>query len=84
MRAFAEVTKDLGLAMDDAIGKKNNVDKVTVQSDEMIRKAGEMKTKANNEFAEAQDKVFSLRKEYNELMDSIAPMSAQGHVRQSK
>lgn len=83
MRTFKEVTDDLGAAMDDAIGKKKNVEKVTAQADEMAKKAGEMKANANREFSDAQNKVVELRREYDVLMNSIVPMNQQSNVRQS-
>lgn len=82
-RSFEDITKELGSAMNRVVDRKANLDKVTAESDEMIKEANKRRSEAANELFETQKKAMELRAEYDSLMTELLP--AQGsHVRQSK
>lgn len=82
MRAFEDISKDLNNAMMDVISKKKDFEDTVARADKMIAEANEMKSYADVEYRKAQGSVLDLRKEYDELMNSVVP-SVDPRVRQS-
>jgi len=83
VRTFEEISKDLNSALLDVYGKKQDKEKVDIAAAEAINKANENRKKAASDLEEAQDKAVGYRREMEDLLNELAPVSSDKRVRVS-
>lgn len=82
MRTIQEITTDLNASINEVSKAKEAQNKANKEADELIKRAGEMKSNANIKLNETQDKAIGYRREYEELMRELLPAN-DGRVRVS-
>jgi len=83
VRAFEEISKDLNTALLDVYGKKQDKEKVDIAANEAINKANENRKNAASDLEAAQDKAVGYRREMEDLLNEVAPVTTDNRVRVS-